>query len=240
MRIETPKIVQPKRRPAYLWVLILAILVTAVLFGWQAVLDYKQQFFAGQHDLQGLYNKQLKKIASLERERTILRGQVAALERAAQIDQVATRQVTKELKQKQSQWQAMEEELNFLRHLASGKGETDALYIQGFRLANGASSGGYTFKFTVSQMLQKAEYAEGWLHMQIIGGSAAVQKSLTLKDVSADKLDRIKIRFRHFQDIEGVLQLPEGFNPKSILIKVEPISKRLSPFKKQFNWLIAG
>jgi len=58
--------------------------------------------------------------------------------------------------------------------------------------------------------------------------------------VTADKLDRIKMRFRHFQDIEGTLKLPKGFDPKSILIKVEPVSKRLSPFKKQFNWLIAG
>jgi len=240
VRIETPKIVQPKCKPVYLWLSVFMILVAGAFLGRQIVVDYKQQISADNAGLQELYSVQLRKVDTLEKQQDVLRGQLAALERAAQIDQEATRQVKLELKQKQTQWQAMEEELNFLRHIASGKNKTDALYIQGFRLENGSAKGEYAFKFTVSQMLTKTEYAEGWVHLQVVGGAGESKKSLSLKEVTADKLDRIKMRFRHFQDIEGTLKLPKGFDPKSILIKVEPVSKRLSPFKKQFNWLIAG
>jgi len=239
MRIETPRIVQSRSKAIYLWALVPIIMLVGGLLGWQAVVDYRITFESDYQGLKSGYSLLQQKNIELERIRDRLREQVAALERAGQVDQEATRQVRDELKRKQDRWQEMEEELKFLRHIASNGKKSAALFIQGFRLRKGTANQEYIYNFTVSQGLKKSDHTKGWISLQVTGQQAGVKMTLALQDVTLAEQERIQMRFRHFQDVEGTFRLPKGFEPKSVRIEVEPASKKLSPIKKQFNWLTA-
>ena len=62
---------------------------------------------------------------------------------------------------------------------------------------------------------------------------------IPLRDISAeqDELD-IRLRFRYFQNIEGELVLPEGFEPERVQIaavETSPIEKTLD---QDFSWVV--
>jgi hypothetical protein len=66
------------------------------------------------------------------------------------------------------------------------------------------------------------------------------QVILALRDISEaeDELD-IRLRFKYFQNIEGELALPEGFQPDRVQIaavSTEPVSKTIS---EDFGWVVA-
>lgn len=247
MRIETPRIVQARSRAIYFWLLLPVLLAVVGYAGWRFSLDYRLEVESSRVDLQQqyahqqkLYAHQQKLNAMLETERDQLRERVAVLERAAQVDQEATRHVKEELKKGKERWQEMEGELKFLRHIASGGEKPGALFIQGFGLRKGPEKQSFIYKFTVSSGLKKSKHSKGWISLHLLGELGGVEKKLALQEIALSKQERIQMRFRHFQDIEGTVQLPEAFIPKSVLIEVEPTNKKLAPIKKQFNWLIAG
>ena len=71
-------------------------------------------------------------------------------------------------------------------------------------------------------------------------GSTVPSTLSAIRDLSEfeDELD-IRLRFKYFQNIEGELALPEGFQPDRIQIAAvatEPVSKRIN---EDFGWVVA-
>lgn len=48
------------------------------------------------------------------------------------------------------------------------------------------------------------------------------------------------MRFNHFQDIEGVIKLPEDFKPLKVIVEVKPSNKNMSEVKQRFDWVVKG
>jgi hypothetical protein len=78
--------------------------------------------------------------------------------------------------------------------------------------------------------------AKGSIGLTILGLQNGQSKRLRLSQVSPQKLDKIKMRFRFFQNVEGKLKIPEGFEPASIEVEVKPSTSKLQPVKESYNW----
>lgn len=175
-------------------------------------------------------------IRQLQKEREVLGLQVAALERASQVDQQSVQQVREEMKQALADRLKMEEELVFLRGLVSSGSKKEGLFVQKFGLEPGVADREFRYHFTVNQQLTDVGVVSGWIRLTLEGKVDGQTKTLALADVVADKSDRIKMRFKHFQDVEGVMTLPEGFDPANVTVEVQPNNSDLSAVKKRFDW----
>ena len=79
----------------------------------------------------------------------------------------------------------------------------------------------------------------GHVNVSLLGRKNDKLVIIPLRDISAeqDELD-IRLRFRYFQNIEGVLALPEGFEPERVQIaavETAPIEKTLD---QDFDWIV--
>ena len=68
------------------------------------------------------------------------------------------------------------------------------------------------------------------------GVKNGVQVQLSLKEVSGGALDKLKLRFKYFQNNEGEIVFPEGFLPSRVLVEVVPSGKGATRLKKTFDW----
>ncbi len=176
-------------------------------------------------------------IDQLNQERAQLLQRIAKLERISQIDQESVSRVQDELKSDQNARLKLEEELLFLRSIVSAESDNRALHLQRLRLQPGTSENSVLYAFTVSKVLRNPEYIEGLVFLTLSGEQDGVKRSFSLKQVSGGKQSSLKLRFKHFQNVEGEFLLPGGFKPSGVTIEVKPEGKKFSPVKKKFEWL---
>ncbi|MCW8889266.1 MAG: hypothetical protein OQL20_01240 [Sedimenticola sp.] len=215
------------------------VLGAFMLLGWQNYLPQPVPVVDEVTPLKRIIAEQKGRITLLETERSRLREQIAALERAGQIDQEAIRQVRDELMQSQADYLDMEKELTLLRGIVETSVKSEGLYIQGFRLGRTDEDRNYRYGFTVSQSLKNAGAAVGWIQLALEGEQSGEQRVLSLKEITKENEEKLKMRFRHFQDVDGLIQVPEGFNPERVVIEINPTNNRLPQIKKTFDWLVA-
>ncbi len=238
MKYSSPRIVQSGSRRIYLW-LVLPVLL-AGFFAWGGFDFGREQAVADLSALEAQAQRWEERIQELDAERSRLRSQVAALERASQIDREATKLAQEELKQSQDRQLKLQQELTILRGIVSGGAKEEGIYIQGFRLERSGEKSEFKYRFTVSQALKSDKVAEGWILVSLQGEQAGEEKRYSLQELTEEKTDKLKMRFRHFQDVEGVFRVPEGFEPHNVIVEIKPTTKKLPAVEKRFDWLLAG
>jgi hypothetical protein len=174
-------------------------------------------------------------VAALEAERDSLRQLAASLERSAQIDRAATRLAQTELMKLQAQKQELAREAAFLRSLVE-ENANGVLRIRNFKLQAGAQQHEFSFRFTVVQMRDDFGVSKGAIEISVAGLQGDEMRVLGLAELMDGGKDSLKMRFRHFQDIQGAVVLPDGFLPDSLTVNIKPDSDRLAPLREVFEW----
>ena len=63
---------------------------------------------------------------------------------------------------------------------------------------------------------------------------------LPLTEIAEEGTYPLKFRFRYFQDLTGVLQLPAGFQPEQIVVKAGRRGAGAEALNRTFDWTVAG
>ena len=63
-------------------------------------------------------------------------------------------------------------------------------------------------------------------------------KRIDLKQFSEDAAASIPLKFKHYQEVNGIINLPEGFVPESVELEIQPKNTKLSKMNKQFAWQV--
>ena len=211
-------------------------LAVAMLAGW-GVYQLGQQ--AAGLDNDALYVEREQLLAQLVEGDTIntqLRARVAVLERAEQIDRQAYGEVERSLKQVQDEMLELKEEVAFYRGIVSPAETASGLSVTRFNLFGIGEEGVYRFKLVLTQLRTNNRLVKGHVRIAFDGVLHGQQTQLSLKEVSGGTLDRLKLRFKYFQNIEGDIVLPAGFLPSRVIVEVVPVGKGWKPFKKSFDW----
>ena len=229
---QSPRIVHPSGARRLWWLLALALLLG--LWSWQVYDLGRRQ---GGHE-RGVTDERMaeyeRRVQALEAQREALRLKAATLERSAQIDRDAVRRNLEEIRGLQADRAALQQEVALLQGLVS-KGQ-GALYVKEFRLRPGEGKGRYRYAFTVTQVLQKLGTTEGEIRILVRGTQGGKAKRLSLKELTGGKTASLKMRFKHYQEVSGVLQLPAGFEPKSLTLELRPKNRKLSRVTRVFDW----
>lgn len=231
-KIRAPKIVsRGEGLPG--WLRTTLLLLGAVAIAWVA---YQQGGSGAGGALGVLVPDARQQLKALEQERNELRRELAMVRQDAEVDRESIVSIRERIKQLQDERLKMEEELAFLRGIVSTTSKKQALRVQNFKLEPGLEEGGYLYKFSVSQVINSGIVAKGVIEISVEGLQDGHARVLQLSEISDDKASHIKMRFRFFQNIEGKLQLPVGFEPASFNIEVKPTGGKLETVKESFNW----
>jgi hypothetical protein len=180
--------------------------------------------------LQTLYDKAVS-------ERNNLRDRVAILERSSQVDRQAAQHVREELGALQEELQAAREEIKFYRGIVSPAEGKQGLRIHNFTLSPGLQAGEYQYDLVLTQLQRNDKYAKGTVTWKITGKQDDEVSELQLAGVTQAETKNLAFRFRYFQHLTGVINLPENFVAHKVELTVKASGKKApGPLTEVFDW----
>ena len=238
MKYTTPKIVQPGGRQVWVWVLLVILLILGV--GWNAYQLGRENTGTSVADFKAVIAGQRKRIEVLTGERDALLEKTAALEQAGLIDREAMRQVKKQLAEYQEERAKIEEELTFLRSMVANRETRNGIQIREFKLERAGAKDVYRYRFAITRLDKGSDMATGSIFIAVDGIRDGQPKWLPLRDITDDNTEMVLMKFKQFQDVEGVIRLPDSFKPKKMIVEIKPNSNKLSPVKQRFDWAVTS
>jgi hypothetical protein len=182
------------------------------------------------------------RISALERERDALNDEVSdlkqrgiVLERTQQIDREAKRTAAEQLKEAQDERLAVEKEVSYLRRLIQ-EGGGGILQPKDFSLTETGKPGEFGYSFTIRQLIQDFGQSAGSVQIKVVGTRDGKETSFGLDELKGSEPTRHKMKFKHFQTFEGLMRLPDDFEPESLVIEIEPTTANLIPVTETFPW----
>lgn len=213
-----------------------------VLLGLLAILAYGV-YEQGRRDAAGdiIRSKEARdalqeNVRALEQNKSDLRERVAILERATQVERQAYSHVDRTLRELQDQILDLKEELAFYRGIVTARGKTQALDIQSFKVQQDGAQGQYRYKLVLTRVVKNDKVVKGTVSLSVAGEQAGSFKELSLAQLSDKGEADLKLKFRYFQRLEGLLTLPKGFVPHRVLLQVTTAGKKQARLEKAYNW----
>lgn len=160
-------------------------------------------------------------VAQLREENARLRGQLLVLRQASAVDRQAYAEVEKSLRDYQDQVMELKQEVEFYRGILAPSAGRPGLRLQSFKVASNGLPRGYTYKMVLSQVLVEVRTVTGTASFTLQGTENGVPRELTLRELGQPG-GAVRFRFKYFQSVEGDVELPEGFMPLRVLVRVRP------------------
>jgi hypothetical protein len=163
------------------------------------------------------------------------REKLAVLDRTQQIEREAYKQLETTVAGLQGELLVLKKDLAFYRSIVAPTGSKGSLQIQAFEVAKNGLERGYRYKLVLTQEMKNDSVARGRVDVSIEGSSNERITVLRLGDLDP-KSANLDFRFKYFQNFEGDFQVPAGFSPSRVLVKVTPGDGSSEAVEKAFNW----
>ena len=173
---------------------------------------------------------------ALSTEIETLREEKAVLKRAAQIERQAYNELDATLKALQSEILELKEELAFYRGIVSPRDASRGLRLQKFTIDENGHSRSFRYKVVLSQVLKNDRLAYGKVRLAFEGLFKGQPKILKLREVTEKRINELNYKFKYFQNIEGNVEMPEGFTPSRIVLQIYPRGRHSEVIEKTFDW----
>ncbi len=166
-----------------------------------------------------------------------LQRQLAVLERAKQVDAEAYAAMRAERVAMDNEIHVLREELNFYRGIMSPSKAKVGLQAQDFLVAPlSLAERRYAIRLMMVQIKNNQQVVSGNLQFTLKGVQDARPRLYSLADLAVEKHSRIKYRFRYFQSVEDVWELPEGFEPEQLIVKAVSAVAKQPSLEWTFQW----
>lgn len=230
-----------KSRPqARAWqVVALCVLVASAVVG---------AFMLGKHltkSLDGLARQELAVLrAELDEVRKAeqrLRQQRENAKLGAEVDRKSLEEVRQEVIDLRAALAAQKEENQFYRNLMSPDLDTRGLGFGPIEIVQTERPRTFRYKVVVQQLATQQQLLTGTLRFSVVGRQDGEAKTLALKEIASGvDGNTVPLRFKYFQNVEGELVLPEGFEPERIELEARPVGNSSAAIEKRLAWLVQG
>lgn len=227
---------RPRQRALFTLVLVAGVVVAA-LGGWAS--GYYTTLVAQQSE-QASRDDLVASLNAAQSENEDLRRQLAILDRASIMDQRANEEVQSTNRTLRERVAQLEQDIVYYRQVVSEETEDTGLMVGALDISATALPERYSYRLVLRQEDADGDtFLTGHVNVNLIGTQNDEQVIYPLREISEDEdqLD-IRLRFKYFQNIEGELALPDGFEPDRIQIaavSVEPVEKTVN---QDFSWVV--
>lgn len=168
-----------------------------------------------------------------------LREELVKAEQASTVDRLAMGELRVNIQRLRQQISQLEEDVLFYKQITGAGNKSAGLVVSNLDLMATGQPEHYHYKLKFENLGNTSVPVEGYATIAVAGVKDNMELTLPLNVLSnTSQGDSIKLRFKAFQDVEGELALPYGFEPSRIeivAVSEEPESKTL---QKNFSWLV--
>ena len=168
-----------------------------------------------------------------------LEQQAANLRLAAEVDRKANEEVRAEVVELKTRVAELEQDNTFYRSLMRPAPGDKGIVVDPPSVELTSTPGVYKYNMVIKQIVTQHRQVSGYMEFTLIGKQGEQQRTLALKDISDSvSVERVKLRFKYFQRIEGEMVLPADFTPERIVLKVLIQRPSNVVIDKKFGWLV--
>lgn len=184
-----------------------------------------QQIKILQQDLQTT-----EKLLTQERSRS------SVAEREADIVRRANKLLRVSERKRQDEISGLQADLDFYRRLGGANGSQTPLNVHYLEVQPMQTPRVYRIIFSLTQNLRWASVVSGEIQLEVDGIRDGVAEHLTNKQLLAESAKPLEFQFKHFQQLECLITLPEGFEASRLNIQLRS-KDRKTPVKQSMDWL---
>lgn len=226
---------QPARRGLLVGLGVVVLSVVALTAYWLGGSSIKRQFDRLELD----YEQLAAELEASEAEREQISQQLANSVLGADIDRQAVNDIRATVREHQQTIAQLNEEIGFYKGLMAPTEREKGLSIRSWNVYTTSDPKRFHFKLTAQQLAHKHRLLKGSLNVTITGTMDGEQAALALNSLSEQvESESIKLRFKYFQNIDGELQLPPGFEPMGVNIIAKASTPKVVQIERHFGWSI--
>ena len=178
-------------------------------------------------------------LEEVRRAENQLRQQKENASLGAEVDRKSLEEIRQEVIELKAVVASLEEENQFYRNLMNPDGEQNGLNFGPVEIVHTDRPRTFRYKVVMQQLASQHELVTGTLNFNVVGRQQGAVKVLPLSQLSSGvDSSNIKLRFKYFQNIEGELVLPEGFEPERIELEARASGGNSPVIEKRLAWLV--
>lgn len=163
----------------------------------------------------------------------------ADLKLGEEVDSIANDEVRQTVESLQQDIADLREEVRFYKAVLMPNVEEKGLRIERLDVKATADPRKIRYHLLLTQVVEKHEYIQGKVEMQLVGKRNNEETRLSFNDVAELDGRPMLFRFRYFQNLDGEITLPDDFTPVEVMVVANstgPDSRRL---ERRFDWQLA-
>jgi hypothetical protein len=194
----------------------------------------------GQAELAGVINERqqlMSKVAALVASLDLKSTELERVRLNAAVDSAALENTRQEIIVLQKNINRNEEQLGLYKELLGDSNQPTGLSITAFDLTP-LDKGRFAYRWVARQKTSKMQTSEIIADISIIGLTGTKVNTVLLSNLD-DEIEKmpIKLTFKYFSINQGVLSLPEGFNPDKVRIQLRYSWSEAVNYDQNFNWI---
>ncbi len=226
-----------RHRPGYRLrrtLILLAFSITAAVLGYATGMAQGGFRYSIAEESRDRLEKQVEQLRDQNREAS---QQLVNLERGRTIDAQALNQARRTIVSLETQIASLKADLTFYKNIMAPSETSKGLQVDRLAMQSARQDGAYNFKLVLTQIGDNKSYISGVVAVNVIGIRNEAKEVIALRDLSDDIDDLgVRFRFRYFQDIEGLLRVPDGFEPLELQVVARAEGSKSSQAERTFDW----
>ncbi len=222
-------------RPLYKAMIFLAFLLASAAFSWLTYQFGNNQGLVPKAEVVGEKDLLSKQLEESRAQISKMRQEIAGLIVGGEIDNKANEQVRQTIENLQNLLAEQNEEINFYKGVMLPSVVNKGLRIERLDVSSNVP-GRVKYSLLLTQVVDKHDFVQGGVQISLLGQNDGQEKIFQVSELDHDKAEAFKFRFRYFQNINGELQLPEGFVPREVMIVAQSSGSNAQRLEKKFDW----
>jgi hypothetical protein len=199
--------------------------------------------FLGRYWGSKVFDREMLEKVELEKRTTQLEAELIENNRnlsrislSAEVDAVALENTRQEMIELQRQIYRRGEELKLYQELLQDKNQPKGLSVSDLNLV-AMDDGRFKYRWVARQKTVKMQSLSVYSEMWVLGtqGDQEVSLPLDMLDDQVKKLP-IKLEFKYFSINQGIVRLPEGFEPEQVRITLRYTWMKEVQSDQKFDW----
>ena len=156
---------------------------------------------------------------------------------SSQVDNQSNQELVNNVKSLQQTQNALEEELKFYRKIMAPEREQEGLAIDALQISKTDQVDEFHFRVTLIQAGKQSQFLKGDIILRLSGLLNGKNTEYDFRELGPFKAKHFQFQFKYFQNIQGFINLPSGFEAKKLTVAAQTKGRRKNQkAEKQMVW----
>lgn len=224
------------------WIRIGVVVGVVLCFVTISGVSYKTGFHQGVEQWLKLTTKihQMTAQQAIQVQKNVMQTkQLASLQQKQVIQKIEYQKLSEQVKQLFNENALLKEDNLLYQHIMSQPNSKRGLAVQGLQIYSTQNTNIFQYQLMLISNLTHKKLVQGQVHLVVRGKIGGKDISMPAKYLATGRsVTPLNFKFKNFQELSGEVVLPNGFEPKSVQVHINPEKQVKLKVQKVFPWWI--